>query len=161
MIRPFGLDLNFPQFSFFLLFVLSLLICAYSKAADSLRVGKYVIGGGGGSSATTNFRIGGTIGQTGIGKSNTVGFQIFSGFWTGSPQNCCIDIRGDLNYDGNDNTINDLTYLINQIFRSGPVPLCVEEGDLDGDGQSSQFLDLTFMINEIFRGGPNPGPCSH
>lgn len=143
------------------MFVFLSSFCVDLHAADSLRVSKYVIGGGGGSGATTNFKFSGTIGQTGIGKANTIAYQIFSGFWMGSPQNCCIGIRGDLNYDGKDDTIFDLTHLINQIFRGGPVPLCPEEGDLDGDGQSSQILDLTFMINEIFRGGPNPVPCSH
>ena len=134
--------------------------CTDSNAADSLKVGKYVIGGGGGSSTTTDYKFSGTIGQTGIGKSNTVDLQIFSGFWMGLPQNCCIGIRGDLNYDGTENSILDLTFLVNQIFRGGPDPFCSEEGDLDGDGQPLRVLDLTFMINKIFRGGPDPVLCN-
>ena len=149
-----------PQLnSLFALAVLISFFCNDSNAADSLKVGKYVIGGGGGSSATTDFKFSGTIGQTGVGKSNTIDYQVFSGFWMGLPQNCCIGIRGDLNYDGTDNNILDLTFLIDQIFRGGPDPFCSTEGDLDGDGQPLQILDLTFMINKIFRGGPDPLPC--
>ena len=149
-----------PQLnSLLILAVLISFFCNNSNAADSLKVGKYVIGGGGGSSATTDFKFSGTIGQTGIGKSNTIDYQVFSGFWLGLPQNCCIGIRGDLNYDGTDNNILDLTFLIDQIFRGGPDPFCSNEGDLDGDGQPLQILDLTFMINKIFRGGSDPLPC--
>lgn len=145
------------------IFVVAVLVMFFgfdANAADSLRVGKYVIGGGGGSSSTTVYRFNGTIGQTGIGKSNTVDLQIFSGFWMGLPQNCCIGIRGDLNYDGTENSILDLTFLVNQIFRGGPDPFCSKEGDLDGDGQPLQILDLTYMINKIFRGGPDPLLCN-
>jgi hypothetical protein len=64
-----------------------------------------------------------------------------------------------MNYDGRNNTMLDLNYLVNRIFRGGPDPICLEEGDLDGNGASSQILDLNLMVNKIFRGGPNPAQC--
>lgn len=72
---------------------------------------------------------------------------------------CCEGIRGDLNDDGQEATILDLTFLIDDIFRGGPASNCTEEADLNGDGTSSSILDLTFLIDSIFRGGPPPGPC--
>ncbi|MCH9023709.1 MAG: hypothetical protein IH931_00085 [candidate division Zixibacteria bacterium] len=72
---------------------------------------------------------------------------------------CCEGIRGDLNGDGQEATILDLTFLIDDIFRGGPASNCKEEADLNGDGTSSNILDLTFLIDSIFRGGPPPGPC--
>ncbi len=145
------------------LYILAALVLLFGAdtvaAADTLKVRKYVIGGGGGASTTVDFKFKGTVGQTGIGRSNTIDYQVFSGFWMGLPQNCCLDITGDLNFDGEDNTVLDLTFLMNQIFRGGPVPFCSEEGDLNGDGQPLQLLDLTFMINMIYRGGPDPVSC--
>ena len=140
--------------------VVTLLGNGVSEAAvDSLKVGKHVIAAGGGSSSTSEFFFNGTIGQTGIGRSLTNSYQVFSGYWMGLQRGCCLNITGDLNYDGADNTVLDLNFLINKIFRGGTDPLCPGEGDLDGNGTPSQVLDLNVMVNKIFRGGPNPAPC--
>lgn len=71
---------------------------------------------------------------------------------------CCQGIRGDINQDGFDNTISDLVYLVNFIFRGGQAPSCPEEADLVVDGKIST-LDLNFLVNKVFRGGPNPPQC--
>jgi hypothetical protein len=74
---------------------------------------------------------------------------------------CCIGNRGNVDGDINDVVnILDLTYLINRLFRGGPLPPCPEEANLDGD-QNNQItvLDLTFLVDRLFRGGPAPGPC--
>jgi len=73
---------------------------------------------------------------------------------------CCIGNRGNVNSDPQDvvNTL-DLVYLVNRIFRFGPVPACPEEADVNSDGNSGNILDLTFLVNRIFRFGPSPGPC--
>ncbi len=128
-------------------------------AQDSLKVGRHVIAAGGGSSSTTEFKFNGSIGQTGIGRALTSSYQVFSGFWQGLPQGCCVGVTGDMNYDGRSNTILDLNFLVNQIFRGGLAPLCLKEGDLDGNGTPSQILDLNAMVNKIFRGGPEPAQC--
>lgn len=75
------------------------------------------------------------------------------------PCRCCRGNRGDVNGDGADGNIVDLTYLIDWIFRGGPRPPCMEEADVNGDGDVN-ILDLTFLVDRIFRGGKAPGPCS-
>jgi len=72
---------------------------------------------------------------------------------------CCQGNRGDINGDGTDSNILDLTFIIDFIFRGGDPTSCPDEADLNGDGTSSNILDLTFIIDRIFRGGVAPGPC--
>jgi hypothetical protein len=145
---------------------LILILCAslllgneLAAQTDTLRVSRHVLAAGGGSSSTTDYGFKGTLGQSAAGRSLAGSFQFYSGFWTGTPFGCCISITGDLNSDGSDNTILDLNFMVNRIFRGGPDPLCSPEGDLDGNGTPLQILDLNFMVNKIFRGGPNPAPC--
>ncbi len=73
--------------------------------------------------------------------------------------NCCIDRRGDLNGDGHDADIVDLTFAVNFIFRSGPLPACPNESDINGDGRPLNVLDLTCLVNSIFKGGEAAGTC--
>ena len=76
------------------------------------------------------------------------------------PTSCCDGMRGDLNSDGDDANILDLTYLVDFIFRGGTVSYCPLEADLNSDGITSNILDLTFIVDFIFRGsGLSPGPC--
>ena len=75
---------------------------------------------------------------------------------------CCIGTRGDVNGDGEDANILDLTFVVDYIFRgSGDPGSCQDESDVnsDGDPTSPNILDLTFLVDDIFRGGPSPGPC--
>jgi hypothetical protein len=72
---------------------------------------------------------------------------------------CCGGIRGDVNVDGADANILDLTFLVDRIFRGGPPAPCPEEADVNSDGATSNILDLTYLVDRIFRGGPAPGGC--
>jgi hypothetical protein len=72
---------------------------------------------------------------------------------------CCVSPRGDLNGDGTDANILDLTYAVDRIFRGGPPAACPEESDVNSDGAPTNILDLTFLVDRIFRGGPPPGAC--
>ncbi len=72
---------------------------------------------------------------------------------------CCIGSSGDINDDGSDANILDLTYLVDFIFRGGLLAPCDEKADLNNDGTPSNILDLTYLVDFIFRGGPAPGPC--
>lgn len=72
---------------------------------------------------------------------------------------CCIGNRGDINGDGEDATVLDLTYLIDRIFRGGAIINCPVEADLNFDLDSATILDLTYLIDFIFRGGFPIGVC--
>ncbi len=72
---------------------------------------------------------------------------------------CCLGIAGDVNNDGDDATILDLTYLVDFIFRAGPSAVCDDEADVNSDDNPSNILDLTYLVDFIFRGGPAPNPC--
>ncbi len=72
---------------------------------------------------------------------------------------CCSGLRGDLNNDGANANILDLTFAVDRIFRGGPAAFCPDEADVNSDGASTNILDLTFLVDRIFRGGPPPGPC--
>ncbi len=74
-------------------------------------------------------------------------------------ETCCLGGRGDLNYDGANSNILDLTFAVDRIFRGGRPALCPEEGDCNGDGITTNILDLTFLVDRIFRGGLAAGPC--
>jgi hypothetical protein len=74
---------------------------------------------------------------------------------------CCVGIRGDVNWDGTDADVLDMTFMVDRIFRGGAVPPCSEEADVNGNGISAEVADLTYIIDRIFRGGPLPPICSH
>ena len=73
---------------------------------------------------------------------------------------CCTGPRrGDMNSDGADANILDLTFMVDRIFRGGAAPTCPEESDVNHDCVSHNILDLTFLVDRIFRSGPAPAPC--
>lgn len=73
---------------------------------------------------------------------------------------CCVGNRGDLNGDGADADILDLTHLVDFIFRgSGDSGRCPNESDVNRDGNPANILDLTYLVDVIFRGGPVPPGC--
>ncbi|MCH7689924.1 MAG: choice-of-anchor B family protein [candidate division Zixibacteria bacterium] len=73
---------------------------------------------------------------------------------------CCVGSRGDINGDGNDLNILDLTFTVDFIFRGSNDPGdCPEEADFNSDGEGPDILDLTFAVDFIFRGGDPAEPC--
>ena len=151
---------RFARFAFCLAILLLFILQSESFAQNSVKVGRSVIAGGGGKSTTSLYRSNGTIGQASTGRAATTLYQLGSGFWSGPLSgSCCIGITGDLNADGRPATILDLTFLIDNIYRGGPDPICIFEGDLNGDGITISVKDMTFMIEFIFRGGVSPVAC--
>lgn len=73
---------------------------------------------------------------------------------------CCMPpIRGNIDYDPNDNIdISDLVYLVDYMFTGGPPPPCMDEADVDASG-SIDISDLVYQVDYMFTGGPAPGPC--
>ncbi|HQL24174.1 MAG TPA: thrombospondin type 3 repeat-containing protein [candidate division Zixibacteria bacterium] len=72
---------------------------------------------------------------------------------------CCLDNRGNVDGDPDDLIkVGDLTYLVEFLFRFGPVPPCPNEADIDGDG-NTKVADLTYLVAFLFRFGPAPATC--
>ena len=63
--------------------------------------------------------------------------------------------RGDANADGVID-VSDVLYLINYLFRSGPLPEPEEAGGANCDGRVS-ISDVIYLVNYLFRGGHPPG----
>ncbi|MCX6829208.1 MAG: S8 family serine peptidase [candidate division Zixibacteria bacterium] len=61
--------------------------------------------------------------------------------------------RGDANRDGNRN-IQDITYLINFLYKGGPAP-DPYTGDVNDSG-TINISDVTYLINFLYKGGPPP-----
>jgi len=65
-------------------------------------------------------------------------------------------ICGDIDGNGQFQAILELNYLINRIFRGGPLPPIPQAADVNGSGGPANILDLNYMVNFIFRGGAAP-----
>ena len=84
-------------------------------------------------------------------------------FTVGIPT-CCIN-RGNIDSiigPGGPVDVNDLTFLVSYLFKSGPVPPCEEEGNVDGiigSGGPIDVNDLTYLVAYLFKSGPPPPTC--
>ncbi|MFQ5498202.1 MAG: hypothetical protein ACE5FH_00885 [Candidatus Zixiibacteriota bacterium] len=73
---------------------------------------------------------------------------------------CCIGTRGDINGDGNDLDIVDLTTVVDYLFGVTPIIPCAEESDVNGDGSGlPDIVDLTFIVDWLFGVAPTLAPC--
>ncbi|MFQ5498203.1 MAG: hypothetical protein ACE5FH_00890, partial [Candidatus Zixiibacteriota bacterium] len=68
---------------------------------------------------------------------------------------CCIGTRGDINGDGANIDIVDLTCMVDFLFGTGCVMPCFEEADINGDG-NIDIVDLICIVDYLF-GIPGPG----
>ncbi len=58
--------------------------------------------------------------------------------------------------------VADLSYLVDYLFRGGPVPPCIDEANIDGVvgvGGPIDVADLSYIVDYLFRGGPTPAAC--
>lgn len=67
---------------------------------------------------------------------------------TASPAYIC----GDMNGDENGPNVDDLTYMVNYLFKGGPAPPVTEAADVDSSG-ALNVSDLTQMVDYLFKGG--------
>ncbi len=78
---------------------------------------------------------------------------------------CCVDERGNVDNIvgvGGPIDVNDLSYLVDYLFRLGPIPPCPEEGNVDGIvgvGGPVDVNDLSYLVDYLFRSGPVPPDC--
>lgn len=63
-------------------------------------------------------------------------------------------VLGDVNKDHR-LTVADVVYMINYLFKGGPVPDPLMRGDVNHDGKVT-IADVVFLINYLFKGGPAP-----
>ena len=72
---------------------------------------------------------------------------------------CMGDIRGNVNYGGDDAIdISDLIFLVDYMFSGGLEPQCFEEADMNGSG-GIDISDLIHLVDYMFSGGALPEPC--
>lgn len=65
-------------------------------------------------------------------------------------------IRGDANNDGYISDA-DTAWLIDYLFKEGPLPSCADAGDVDDDGDID-VSDIVYLTNYIYYEGPPPPP---
>ncbi len=63
---------------------------------------------------------------------------------------------GDVNNNGSGPDIEDVTYLVDYLFKGGPPPPIMEYADIDGSGGIPNVADLSYTIDYLFKGGPPP-----
>lgn len=94
-----------------------------------------------------------------LGGAETWSSETFS-FYTPELLGCCVGVRGDINGDGQDMNIVDLTCVIEYLFGSGWCEMpCAEETDVNGDGAMADIVDLTFIVDYLFGPSTAPIPC--
>ncbi|MFQ5500085.1 MAG: thrombospondin type 3 repeat-containing protein [Candidatus Zixiibacteriota bacterium] len=74
---------------------------------------------------------------------------------------CCVGTRGDVNGDGDDLNIVDLTTITDFLFGTPPFFPCPNEADVNGDQVVvwPDIVDLTFMVDWLF-GEVTPTPVA-
>jgi hypothetical protein len=113
-----------------------------------------VISSGGTSGTSTNYKLGGTVGQTAAGAGTSASYGLNHGFWQDfvavEPDYLCGDADASGGVD-----IDDVVYLIAYIFSYGPEPVPLASGDADCSG-GVDIDDVVWLIAYIFSGGNAP-----
>ncbi|MEW6413288.1 MAG: C1 family peptidase [Candidatus Zixiibacteriota bacterium] len=71
-------------------------------------------------------------------------------------QYCCV-MGGDATHNGAVD-IDDIIYLVDWNFASGPQPSCLDEVEIDG-APPFTIEDLVYLVNYVYNGGPAPAGC--
>ncbi len=142
-----------------ILVALAALVCFASTDAIAYSLDWQVMGGGGGSSSSVSgMQMGSTIGEPSSGTSSSPSHTMRHGFWqVFSPAISCTP--GDVDGAGEIVDIDDIVYLIMNIFAGGPAPIpdtCC--GDVDASG-FVDIDDVVYLIMFVFGGGPAPLPA--
>jgi hypothetical protein len=84
-----------------------------------------------------------------IGSGTSTNFNLYAGFVYPIVVKC-----GDANGDGKI-TVSDVVYLVNYLFKGGPIPKPYEAGEANCDGKVT-VSDVVYLVNYLFKGGPVP-----
>ena len=121
---------------------------------------KQVISGAALDAASPAFQMKATLGQTATGPVSSTNYRMSQGFWEDfGSLSCCVK-AGDANHSGVVN-IQDITYVINFLYKSGPKPPCqggtgkYPEADANGNGITN-IQDITYLINFLYKAGLAP-----
>jgi Peptidase family M28/Dockerin type I domain len=101
--------------------------------------------------------------NTGFGKRVVLGFPIF--YLTEASAQALVQKvlayfveptphYGDVNHDGRVN-IQDITFLINYLYKGGPAPSALNDADANGDC-SINIRDITYLIKYLYQDGAVP-----
>ena len=69
----------------------------------------------------------------------------------------CCALGGDATHNGAVD-IDDIIYLVDWNFASGPQPSCLDEVEIDGTPPFT-IEDLVYLVNYVYNGGPAPADC--
>ena len=84
-----------------------------------------------------------------IGPGTSTNFKLYAGFVHSTMVKC-----GDANADGS-LTVSDVVYLVNYLFKGGPVAKPYEAGEANCDGKVT-VSEVVYLVNYLFKGGPVP-----
>jgi hypothetical protein len=124
-----------------------------------------VISSGGTDGNSTNFKLVGTLGQTGTGYGSSTDYGVSHGFWQGyAPAGCCGRYTGG--YTGNTNcdpegrrNLADITQLISRVYITPETPLCCEENGNTNGVEPINLADITRLIDHVYISHSETAPC--
>ena len=118
-----------------------------------------VLSSAGGRTASANYKVDLTVGQTAAGVVTSPSFKLRQGFWQQYPTGCCAALTGNVDCDPADGTdISDLSRLIDFLYISF-TPLCCE-GEANTDGQpGTDISDLSALIDYLYISFTPPAVC--
>jgi hypothetical protein len=122
-----------------------------ATSPDSFQLNRFSINAAGAiDDSSTNYTLGLSMGQPVVGMASSASYQTGTGFWYGFYLFKPGDVNGDQLVD-----VGDVVYLINYLFKSGPIPNPLLSGDTNCDS-NVDIGDVVFLINYLFRSGPAP-----
>ncbi len=69
------------------------------------------------------------------------------------PPCCCVGLRGDINDDGDNLNISDITFLVDYLFGGRDFIPCMDEADVNADYEVG-ISDLTCLVDYMFSNAP-------
>ncbi|KAA3634264.1 MAG: hypothetical protein DWP97_07455 [Calditrichaeota bacterium] len=77
---------------------------------------------------------------------------------------CCIGFTGNIDDSFDDGSlasvdISDLVYLVDFMFKGGPIYVCEDEANVTGGVDGVDISELVYLVDFMFKGGPAPVFC--